>query len=188
LNNTLKPYLQRIDTHTSGMRCDVTPVFADAACFNQLVADLVRPFESVAVDFVVCIDALGFILGTAMACRLGLGIIPLRKGGKLPVATCGTEFQDYSGKTKRLEIRKDALSANARVLLVDEWIETGAQIQAAISLIEAQGAHIQGIAAINMDSNAATLAIGKKYQVHTVWRDAAADVPGRDSGGLCSAL
>ena len=167
----MKAYLRKIDTETTGNRNDVTPVFLDPELFSQLVEDLSEPFQNKQIDYVGCIDALGFILGTAVARHLDVGVIPIRKGGKLPVETIGRDFQDYSGKTKRLEIRKDLLLNQSRVLLVDEWIETGAQIEAAISLIEAQGGTIAGIATINMDVCDRTQAIRKKYQVHTVWED-----------------
>jgi adenine phosphoribosyltransferase len=81
------------------------------------------------------------------------------------------EFRDYSGDLKRLEMRTDALPPQTRVLLVDEWIETGAQIRAAAILIEAQGGIIVGIASINMDENDNTAEISRKYRVHTVWKD-----------------
>lgn len=164
----MKPYLQHIDTVTTGNRYDVTPVFADAQCFSQLVEDLATPFQDANVEYVACIDALGFILGTAIARRLQVGLIPIRKGGKLPVQAESEEFRDYSGNLKRLEMRKDALPPQSRVLLVDEWIETGAQVLAAAKLIEAQGATIIGVASVNMDANDITEEIGRKYRVHTV--------------------
>jgi len=171
----MKPYLYKIDTATTGNRYDVTPLFADSECFTQLVEDLAIPFLDSRIDFVACIDALGFILGTAVACRLNVGIIPVRKGGKLPVQTEGVEFRDYSGETKRLEIRKDILSPKDRVLLVDEWIETGTQIMAAVDLIERQGAVIEAIAAINMDLNKQTKEISGKYRVHAARKAEPAD-------------
>ena len=152
-----------------GNRYDVTPIFADANCFTQLVEDLSEPFQNSQVEFVACVDALGFILGTAIALRLNAGIIPIRKGGKLPVEADSVEFRDYSGEVKRLEIRRDILPPQACILLVDEWIETGAQVQAAAQLIERRGGIIVGIASINMDENATTAAIAEKYTVHTVW-------------------
>lgn len=166
----MKKYLRRIDTETQGNRYDVTPLFADAEDFSQLVIDLAKPFRKVQIDFVACIDALGFILGTAIARRLEIGVIPVRKGGKLPVETNGENFRDYSGELKRLEIRRDVLPQKARVLLVDEWIETGSQIKAAAKLIEAQGGTVVGIATINMDENETTSIIRKKYRVHTIWK------------------
>ncbi|MFH1680220.1 MAG: phosphoribosyltransferase family protein [Candidatus Eisenbacteria bacterium] len=165
----MKPYLCKIDTAATGGRNDVTPLFADAECFGQLVEDLTRPFQNTRIDCVACIEALGFILGTAIARRLAVGVVPIRKGGKLPVDTDGLEFRDYSGDVKRLEIRRDAFPPGARVLLVDEWIETGAQIQAAAAMIEAREGTVVGIATIRMDANDQTAAIGRKYRVCSAW-------------------
>lgn len=165
----MKSYLEKIDTATTGNRYDVTPLFADVKSFTQLVEDLAGPFDTSQLDYVACIDAIGFILGTAVARRLDVGIVTIRKGGKLPVETSSEEFRDYSGQVKRLEIRMDILSPGDRVLLVDEWIETGAQVRAAAKLIEGQGGIVEGIAAINMDLNDKTVELGGKYRIHTVW-------------------
>ncbi len=158
-------YLRRIDTQTSGNRYDVTPLFADAEAFGALTMDLADAHRSSEPKLVACIDALGFILGTAIARELGIGVVPIRKGGKLPVAAERQSFVDYSGQEKALEIRPDAIRAADRVLLVDEWIETGAQIAAAIDLIERHAGVVVGIATIHMDQNATTEAIRKKYRV-----------------------
>ena len=167
----MRDYLRLIDTSTTGNRCDVTPLFADPAAFSQLVADLCRPFRTIALDYVAAIDALGFILGAAMALRLNKGLIPVRKGGKLPVQVATAEFVDYSGNPKALEIRKGILKPGDRVLVVDEWIETGAQVQAAIQLIEQEGAVVAGIATINIDDSALTTRLRKDYHCSTVWLD-----------------
>jgi adenine phosphoribosyltransferase len=174
---SMKPYLERIDTVTLGRRYDVTPVFADAQCFGELVEDLAAPFQGVQLDCVACVDALGFILGTAIARHLGIGIVPIRKGGKLPVEVNAQDFHDYSGEMKRLEVRRDAFLPEARVLLVDEWIETGAQVKAALRLIESQGGVVVGIASINMDANEDTAEISSQYRVHTVWQTDPTDSP-----------
>lgn len=166
----MKPYLSLIDTDTTGNRHDVTPLFADAEAFRLLVSDLAEPFHSsgINLDLVACIDALGFILGAAVAHNLNVGLLTVRKGGKLPVETHSTTFIDYTGETKSLEIRKDASLRNMRVLIVDEWIETGAQIRAAIELIENQGGIVAGIATINADQNEKTVEIYKRYPVHSI--------------------
>ncbi len=91
----MKTYLTLIDTCTHGPRHDVTPLFADRRAFALLVKDLSAPFPKLKVDGVACIDALGFILGTAIALELGTRIVPLRKNGKLPVPTDKTTFRDY---------------------------------------------------------------------------------------------
>jgi adenine phosphoribosyltransferase len=92
--------------------------------------------------------------------------VPIRKGGKLLVSADRERFVDYSGAEKALELRRGALDARHRVLLVDDWIETGAQIAAAIRLIERQGASVVGIATIHMDRNGNTDAIAEKYRVY----------------------
>ena len=168
----MKSYLSRIDRNTPGPRYDVTPLFADWEAFSQLVEDLVEPFLESGIDVVVAIDALGFILGTAIAERLGVGLVPARKGGKLPVETIRETFVDYSGEPKALELRTDALKPGAAVLIVDEWIETGAQVSAAIALVERAGARVSGIAAISIDTCPATDALRSPYTVHTIWQDA----------------
>jgi adenine phosphoribosyltransferase len=167
----MKPYLQRIDTQTPGNRNDVTPLFADREAFRQLADDLAEPFQETGIGAVVAIDALGFILGTAIAERLDVGVVVVRKGGKLPVPTKRERFVDYSGKPKELEIRPDVLRPGMRVLIVDEWVETGAQVRAAIELSERLGAEVLGIATICMDHNDNTADLQERYIVHTVWED-----------------
>lgn len=164
----MKPYLSLIDTGTSGNRNDVTPLFADAKAFKQLVSDLARPFLSSRIGLVACIDALGFILGSAVAQRLNVGLIPIRKGGKLPVETESIQFIDYSGETKSLEIRKDSPLHKVRILLVDEWIETGTQVRAAIKLIQNQGGIVAGIATINIDQNEKTSDLRSNFTIHSL--------------------
>lgn len=98
-----------------------------------------------------------------MAWHFKLGFIPARKGGKLPVETLSTTFVDYSGQSKTLEMRADAFSPGARVLIADDWIETGAQVKAVIELVEQQGGKVVGIAAINIDDNPVTALLKAKY-------------------------
>ncbi len=158
-------YLALIDTETSGLRCDVTPLFADYAAFAAVVNDLAAPFADAKIDLVAGIDALGFILGTAVALRLQKGFLAIRKGGKLPVEVNRVEFVDYTGRRKALEIRADALKAGTNVLLVDEWVETGAQVKAAVELVERMNGRIAGIAAINVDDNKVTQQLQQQYRV-----------------------
>jgi adenine phosphoribosyltransferase len=151
-----RTYLALIDRKTSGNRCDVTPLFADYVAFSALV-------EPLAFEVVVGIDALGFILGAVLALRTHVGFVPVRKGGKLPGAVDSAECVDYTGQPKTLELRRDALEPGTRVLLVDEWIETGAQAQAAIQLIEGQGGIIAGIASLHVDDNEQTEPLRARY-------------------------
>jgi adenine phosphoribosyltransferase len=77
---------------------------------------------------------------------------------------------DYTGHEKSLELRVGAIQTGTRVLVVDEWVETGAQVQAATELLEKQGGVVVGVAAINMEDNAVTRLLRVKYQCHSVWR------------------
>jgi len=165
----MRGYLDLIDTATDGSRYDVTPLFGDYRAFSALVDDLVGMCASVAFDCVAGIDALGFILGAAIAMRTEKGFVPLRKGGKLPVQSDAAYFVDYTGQQKSLEIRRDALQPGSRVLLVDEWVETGAQIKAAIELLEKQGATVAVIATINVDDNELTRPLRNGYRFVSVW-------------------
>lgn len=166
-------YLRLIDTNTHGSRCDVTPLFEDGLAFAALTANLEHRLASVPFDVVAGIDALGFILGAALAVRAGTGFLPIRKVGKLPVPADHATFVDYSAQTKGLELRRGALTAGRRVLLVDEWIETGTQVRAAICLIERQEATVVAIAAIHIDVNDQTRELLATYLCITVQREEA---------------
>lgn len=161
-------YRSLIDTRTQGPRNDVTPLFTDYAAFSALLDDLTAPFAAASYDLVAGIDALGFILGTAVAVRSRKGFLALRKGGKLPGKTDTAYFVDYSGHPKTLEMRLEAIPPGTRVLIVDEWIETGAQAKAAIELIERQGGVIVGVATIGMNNNADTRVLVEQYNAHAV--------------------
>lgn len=160
-------YLSLIDRNTiRGKRCrDITPIFSDPAAFAALVDDLACQAPS-DVDAVVGVESLGFVLATALAIHLRRGLVPIRKGGKLPVAV-----HRVAAGEQTLEIRADALGPGCRVLLVDDWIHTGDQVRAAIALVEGQGAHVAGIIAINIDDRPSTRPILDGYAVGTVFRN-----------------
>ena len=147
-------YLRLIDRQTTGNRCDVTPLFADPDAFAGLLDDLLGRLAEVEFDLVAAVDALGFVLGTGLAIRTHKGLVTVRKGGKFPVKADAAEFVDYTGKRKSLELRPSVVVAGQRVLVVDEWVETGAQVRAAITLVEKRGGVVAGVAAINIDAEA----------------------------------
>ena len=163
-------YLSLVDrSRTVYKRSDVTPIFAEPAAFAALVEDLARPWAGERVQQVAGLDALGFIVGTALALKLGAGFVPVRKGGKLPVAHDRETVTDYSGIAKTLELRTGAFAPGTRVLVVDEWIETGAQARAAIALIERAGGVVVGIAAICLRKNERTADLTARYRCHSLW-------------------
>jgi adenine phosphoribosyltransferase len=159
----MKDYLELIDRSTTGRRYDVTPVFRSFRAFSALLDDLLELCQEIEYDTVAAIDALGFTLGAAIAIRSEKPLVPIRKGGKLPTEVHKANFIDYTGNEKSLEIRLDALDASNRVLLVDEWVQTAAQVKAAIGLIEGQGAAVAAILSINIDDSEATKELRESY-------------------------
>ena len=168
-STSIVDYLRLIDrSKLHYKRSDVTPIFAEPAAFAALV-DVLRPWAGEKVERVVGTDALGFILGTALALKLGVGFVPVRKGGKLPVKHERVAYRDYSGTEKIFELRTDPWPPGTRVLLVDDWIETGATARAAVELIERAGGVVVGIAAIAFRKNEKTAELWAKYRCHGVW-------------------
>ncbi len=167
----MNKYLDLIDTATLGQRYDVTPLFGNYQAFSALLDDLLALCREIEFDVVAGIDALGFILGAGIAVRSEKAFVPIRKGGKLPVAVRTESFMDYSGTQKSLEIRTDALEPSTRVLLVDEWIETAAQVKAAIRLIEALGAEIAAVISIVLDDSETIEALREDYTILSISQD-----------------
>lgn len=162
-------YLARIES-PAGKRYDVSRLFHDAATFDALVADLTDPFDPEEADLVAGIDALGFVIGSAVARELGLGFVPVRKGGKLPIreeSKLSRTLVDYSGREKTLELDRAALPTGARVLVVDDWVETAAQMTAAVELIEEAGGVVAGIATVGADAGP-TEGLAETYRFHRV--------------------
>jgi adenine phosphoribosyltransferase len=170
----MRDYLRLIREFPHGPRNDVTPVFADPEAFDSLVNDLIEPFKVDGIALVAGIDALGFIVGTAVALKLKVGFLPIRKADKLPGKVRAALVRDYSGKEKGLEVNADAVLPGTRVLLVDEWSQTGAQLTAAAALIEELGGVIAGVCVINMDRNEGTQALRHRYKCHSLMGDGAA--------------
>jgi len=122
---------------------DVTTLFADAQGFKATIAQMVEPYRFEPIDAVAGIEARGFILGGAIADRLGCGFIPIRKKGKLPWNTIGQDY-DLEYGTDTIEIHEDAVKPGERILVVDDLIATGGTAEAAIKLITRTGGDVIG--------------------------------------------
>lgn len=124
---------------------DVTTLFADAQGFKATVARLCEPYRTEPVDAVAGIEARGFILGGAVADRLGCGFIPVRKKGKLPFRTISEDYQlEYGQDT--IEVHEDAIRTGERILIVDDLVATGGTADAAVNLIRRAGGEVVGAA------------------------------------------
>ncbi len=118
---------------------DITTLLADGPGFGRLIGILAERYRSERIAKVAGIEARGFIVGGALAERLGAGFIPIRKRGKLPAATIGHDYELEYG-TDRVEIHRDALAPGERVLLVDDLIATGGTALAGHTLLANLGA------------------------------------------------
>jgi len=149
-------YLDIMSPNTKGEKfawLDPTSIYINGDAFHDLLNDLVLDLKNVKCDVVAGLDAMGFVLGTALATRLNVGFLPIRKAGKLCVDTDSVTFTNYSGRTQDMEVRTPAFLSGTRVLLVDQWIETGGTMDGAIRLVKRQGGIVAGLVAIAMESN-----------------------------------
>ena len=149
-------YLDIMSPNTKGEKfawLDPTSIYINGDAFHDLINDLVLDLKNVKCDVVAGLDAMGFVLGTALATRLNVGFLPIRKAGKLCVDTDSVTFTNYSGRTQDMEVRTPAFLSGTRVLLVDQWIETGGTMDGAIRLIKRQEGIVAGLVAIAMESN-----------------------------------
>ena len=124
---------------------DITTLLADAAGFRDAVRALADHVAGRGVAKIAGIEARGFIFGGAVAHRLGVGFVPVRKKGKLPFKVIGHDYALEYG-TDRVEIHVDAVKAGERVLVVDDLIATGGTAEAAVTLLTEAGADVVGAA------------------------------------------
>jgi len=123
---------------------DITPVLGDGELFGTAVQGLAETAQGTGIDKVIGIDARGFIFGAAVSIVLGAGFVPIRKKGKLPWAT---EIESYSleyGEAE-IEIHKDAIMKDEKVLVIDDLLATGGTAQAALKLIKSIGGHVVAV-------------------------------------------
>ena len=121
---------------------DITTLIAHGEGFAATVDHLVERAANTRPSAVAGIEARGFIFGAAIAARLGLGFLPLRKAGKLPVATIGVDYALEYGAA-RIELDPGAIAPGERVLLVDDLIATGGTALAGVQLLRQAGATVE---------------------------------------------
>ena len=126
---------------------DITPLLRDGEAFRSLIDTFAERYADAHIDAVAGIDARGFIIGAALAYRLGCGFIPVRKAGKLPFETmCESYSLEYGEST--VEVHTDAAEAGDHVLVVDDLVATGGTILAAVKLMQRLGAKIVDTAVV----------------------------------------
>jgi adenine phosphoribosyltransferase len=122
---------------------DITPLMADPKGFAAAIDDLADHFKDAGITKVVGAEARGFLVGAPVAYRLGAGFVPARKPGKLPRDVYSQTYSLEYG-TDELQIHKDALSADDKVLIIDDLVATGGTAVATAKLVEQAGAEVMG--------------------------------------------
>ena len=145
--DTLKSQIRSVpDFPKSGILFyDITTLLRDPIGFKAALDGLVMPYADKGISLVVGIESRGFILGAAVADRLGAGFCPIRKPGKLPAKTIRESFNLEYG-TDSIEIHEDAIAPGQRVLIVDDVLATGGTACAAMRLVRRLGGDLQGLA------------------------------------------
>lgn len=124
---------------------DITPLLKDYYSFSMCVSELAGEFAGDKVDYVAGIEARGFIIGGALAVKLGAGFVPIRKKGKLPYRKVSIEYElEYAKET--IEMHEDAVEKGSVVLVADDLLATGGTAAAAGKLLGRVGAKVAGYA------------------------------------------
>jgi len=123
---------------------DITPLLLEQEKFSQMIDLLADNYKDKDIDKIVAIEARGFILGSVLAYKLGVGLIPVRKAGKLPGEVLKTTYELEYG-TDTLEIHADAIKPEDKLLIIDDVLATGGTVAGVVNLLHKLGANIQGI-------------------------------------------
>lgn len=123
---------------------DITPLLGNGKLLRKSVDMLAEKFQDKKIDAIAAMEARGFIFGTALAYKLGIGFIPVRKKGKLPYKTTKIEYALEYGKDI-LEMHVDAVKKGQNILIVDDLLATGGTAEAVAKLIKQAGGNVAGI-------------------------------------------
>jgi len=120
---------------------DITTLLQDAKAYHRMIDLLSHHYIGKRVDKVIGVEARGFIIGSALAYKLGAGIVLVRKPGKLPSETFSKTY-DLEYGTDTLEIHKDAIKPGERILIADDLLATGGTMAAVVDMVKSLGGEI----------------------------------------------
>ncbi|MCC6546936.1 adenine phosphoribosyltransferase [Candidatus Sumerlaeota bacterium] len=123
---------------------DITTLIADGEAFRAVIDILAERYRNGRITRVVGVESRGFIFGAALADRLGVGFVPIRKLGKLPAETLRRSYALEYGEAT-VEVHKDSLDSGDRVVIIDDLLATGGTLRAACELVEELGATIEEV-------------------------------------------
>ncbi len=122
---------------------DITPLVRDSEALKYSVETMAGHYNGKEVDAILGAEARGFIFGSAVAYKMGIGFIPVRKSGKLPFKTCSASYNLEYGKNI-LEMHTDAVNTGDKILIVDDLVATGGTAKAMAELVEKMGGEVVG--------------------------------------------
>ena len=122
---------------------DITTLLRNPEGLRYTIDALAEQLADLDIDYIIGMESRGFIFGTPLALKLGVGFIPVRKPGKLPAAVHSVEYKLEYG-TDRLEMHQDALTSDSRILIVDDLIATGGTAAATADLVKKAGCQLAG--------------------------------------------
>jgi len=126
---------------------DITTILENAEAFQFTIEKLIEPFKNEKIDKVAVIDARGFLFGSVIAYKLGVGVSLIRKKGKLPYKTIEEKYEkEYGFDT--LTMHEDTVKKDENVLLIDDLLATGGTLEASAKMIERLGGRVVGISVV----------------------------------------
>lgn len=140
--------------------------------YQKTIHELIKPFKKLKINKVVAIDMKGLLYGPVMANKLKVPFVPILKGGKIKnkKKILSKSFIDYSGQKKKIELLRNSINFKDKILLVDDWFDSGNTGKAAIKLIEESGGAVKGISVIFNQLKKSEEDYFKKYNYHFLVR------------------
>jgi adenine phosphoribosyltransferase len=124
---------------------DITNLLKNGPVFKSAIDSIARNYDAIKVDSIVCIEARGFLIGSALAYRLRCGLVPVRKKGKLPWKVYRQSYDLEYGQDQ-IEVHQDAITPGQNILIVDDVIATGGTVEAVVKLVKEMKGNIVGAA------------------------------------------
>jgi adenine phosphoribosyltransferase len=146
---------------------DITTLIKNGDLFAETVDLIYDPFRSQEINKIVSIEARGFIFGAALAYKLNIGFVPVRKPGRLPATTVSAEYELEYGKDS-MEIHKDAIEKGEKVLIVDDLLATGGTAVACCQLIKKLEGEVSGLSFLIELTELKARKLLKEYKIHAV--------------------
>jgi len=126
---------------------DITPLIGDPKAFKTVINLLAKKYQNQKIDKILCVESRGFIFASALSYKLGIGIVPVRKKGKLPYKTTKETYSLEYG-TDTLEMHIDAFQKGARILIIDDLLATGGTVTACTRLVKKLGGKVAGLGVV----------------------------------------